>query len=50
MFEEIVTKDEVKFNDLEKKVFKFVCFLLQFSEFTLKGYLIMKYFCNKNLI
>ena len=23
MFEEIVTKDEVKFNDLEKKVFKF---------------------------
>ena len=26
MFEEIVTKDEVKFNDLEKKVFKFVCF------------------------
>ena len=26
MFEEIVTKNEVKFNDLEKKVFKFVCF------------------------
>lgn len=26
MFEEIVTNDEVKFNDLEKKVFKFVCF------------------------
>ncbi len=26
MFEEIVTKDEVKFNDLEKKVYKFVCF------------------------
>ena len=26
MFEEIVTKDEVKFNDLEKKIFKFVCF------------------------
>ena len=25
MFEEIVTKEEVKFNDLEKKVFKFVC-------------------------
>lgn len=25
MFEEIVTKDEVKFNDLEKKIFKFVC-------------------------
>ena len=26
MFEEIITSDEVKFNDLEKKVFKFVCF------------------------
>ena len=26
MFEEIVTKNEVKFNDLEKKIFKFVCF------------------------
>lgn len=26
MFEEIVTKDEVKFNELEKKIFKFVCF------------------------
>ena len=25
MFEEIVTNDEVKFNDLEKKIFKFVC-------------------------
>lgn len=25
MFEEIVTKDEIKFNDLEKKIFKFVC-------------------------
>ena len=25
MFEEIVTEDEVKFNDLEKKIFKFVC-------------------------
>lgn len=25
MFEEIVTKEEVKFNDLEKKIFKFVC-------------------------
>lgn len=25
MFEEIVTKDEEKFNDLEKKIFKFVC-------------------------
>ncbi len=25
MFEEIVTKDEVKFNDLEKKIFKFIC-------------------------
>lgn len=27
MFEEIVTKDEIKFNDLEKKIFKFVCSL-----------------------
>ena len=27
MFEEIVAKKEVKFNDLEKKVFKFVCYL-----------------------
>lgn len=26
MFEEIVTKNEIKFNDLEKKIFKFVCF------------------------
>ena len=26
MFEEIVTNDEVKFNDLERKIFKFVCF------------------------
>lgn len=26
MFEEIVSKEEVKFNDLEKKVYKFVCF------------------------
>ena len=25
MFEKIVTEDEVKFNDLEKKIFKFVC-------------------------
>lgn len=25
MFEEIVTKNEIKFNDLEKKIFKFVC-------------------------
>ena len=25
MFEEIVTNDEIKFNDLEKKIFKFVC-------------------------
>lgn len=27
MFEEIITSKEIKFNDLEKKVFKFVCFL-----------------------
>lgn len=27
MFEEIIASKEVKFNDLEKKVFKFVCFL-----------------------
>ena len=26
MFEKIVTNDKVRFNDLEKKVFKFVCF------------------------
>ena len=26
MFEEIITSDEEKFNDLEKKVYKFVCF------------------------
>ena len=26
MFEEIITSDEIKFNDLEKKVFKFICF------------------------
>lgn len=27
MFEEIITSKEIKFNDLEKKVYKFVCFL-----------------------
>lgn len=27
MFEEIVTKNGVKFNDLEKKIYKFVCML-----------------------
>lgn len=27
MFDKIITSDEVKFNELEKKVFKFVCFL-----------------------
>lgn len=26
MFEEIITNEEIKFNDLEKKVFKFVCY------------------------
>ena len=26
MFEEIVSKKEIKFNDLEKKIYKFVCF------------------------
>ena len=26
MFDKIITSEEVKFNDLEKKVFKFVCF------------------------
>lgn len=26
MFEQIITSDEVKFNELEKKVYKFVCF------------------------
>ena len=26
MFEEIISEEEVKFNDLEKKVFKFVCY------------------------
>ena len=26
MFEEIIASKEVKFNDLEKKVYKFVCF------------------------
>lgn len=27
MFEKIITSDELKFNDLEKKIYKFVCFL-----------------------
>lgn len=31
MFEEIIASKEVKFNDLEKKVFKFVCFFLMFN-------------------
>ena len=26
MFDKIITNKEVKFNDLEKKIFKFVCF------------------------
>lgn len=26
MFDKIIASDEIKFNDLEKKVFKFVCF------------------------
>ena len=26
MFDQIITSNEIKFNDLEKKVFKFVCF------------------------
>ena len=26
MFEQIITSKEVKFNDLEKKVYKFICF------------------------
>lgn len=26
MFEEIIASNEIKFNELEKKVFKFVCF------------------------
>ena len=28
MFEEIITSKEIKFNDLEKKIFKFVCFFV----------------------
>lgn len=31
MFEEIITSKEVKFNDLEKKVYKFVCFFWMFN-------------------
>ena len=27
MFNKIITKEEIKFNELEKKIFKFVCFL-----------------------
>ena len=27
MFEEIITSKELKFNDLEKKVYRFVCFI-----------------------
>ena len=27
MFDEIVTKEGLKFNDLEKKIYKFVCML-----------------------
>lgn len=26
MFEQIIASNEIKFNELEKKVFKFVCF------------------------
>ena len=27
MFEEIITSKELKFNDLEKKVYRFICFI-----------------------
>ena len=30
MFEEIVTEEEIKFNNLEKKIFKFVNYHLEF--------------------
>ena len=30
MFDEIVTKEGLKFNDLEKKIYKFVCMLVYF--------------------
>ena len=26
MFDKIITSDEIKFNELEKKIYKFVCF------------------------
>lgn len=26
MFEQIIPSNEIKFNELEKKIFKFVCF------------------------
>ena len=29
MFEQIITSNEIKFNELEKKVFKFVCSLIE---------------------
>ena len=31
MFEEIVTEEEIKFNNLEKKIFKFVCKFWMFN-------------------
>ena len=27
MFEEIITSKELKFNDLERKIYRFVCFI-----------------------
>lgn len=38
MFSKIITEDEVKFNDLEKKIFKFVCLI---------GCMLIKYFLEK---
>ena len=45
MFKEIVTENEVKFNDLEKKIFKFVC-----SASEKVNAIINKFHCNKTYI
>ncbi len=39
MFDQIITSDEIKFNELEKKVFKFVCFFWMFNNKIIVGVL-----------
>ena len=46
MFEEIVPKEGLKFNDLEKKIYKFVCML---GCYIIK-YILEQYYKNETLL